>query len=148
VGGSYGGFMAAYLATRPGKFAAAVAISPATDWVSQHYTTNIPACDLRFLSGHPLDPGSDYAARNALRSVTAQTAPTLLTAGALDLATPAAQAVMFYRALAAHGVDSDLAIYPEEGHEVYGEAAVVDQHTRIMSWLERYLPETGQVPGG
>ncbi len=143
LGSSYGGFLAAYLATVPGRFAAAVAISPATEWISQHYTTNIPASDLRFLTGAPLDPASQYASRSALRAVTAATAPVLLTAGALDLATPPAQALMFCRALAEQGVHADLAIYPEEGHDVHQQDAIADQSTRIVMWLERYLPDVG-----
>ena len=141
IGSSYGGFLAAYLATMPGQLNAAVAISPITEWISQHYTTNIPSSDRRFLTGEPLDPASHYSTRNALRAVSADAAPVLLTAGALDLATPPAQAVMFYRSLMEHGVDASLAIYPNEGHDVRHHEAQIDLCTRILIWLEHYLPD-------
>lgn len=140
MGSSYGGFLAAWLATRPGRFAAAVAVSPATDWVSQHFTTNIPASDVRFLVGDPLDPTSQYVTRSPVRSVTAAAAPTLLTAGLLDLATPAGQAVEFHRALVEQGVGSDLALYPLEGHDVHGPEAALDHAARVLLWLEHHLP--------
>ncbi|WPB88006.1 prolyl oligopeptidase family serine peptidase [Streptomyces malaysiensis] len=60
TGNSYGGFMAAWLVATTKRFAAAVARSPVTDWVSQHYTSNIPGFDRMCLTGHPLDPQLIY----------------------------------------------------------------------------------------
>ena len=140
MGTSYGGFLAAWIATVPGAVYASVAISPATDWTSQHFTTNIPASDVRFLSGLPLDSDSHYTMRSALYAVTKQAAPVLLTAGALDLATPAAQASMFHRALREHGVPSEVVVYPLEGHDVLTFPAVSDHSARILDWLEVNLP--------
>lgn len=55
-----GGFMAASLVAATKRFAAAVARSPVTDRVSQHYTSNIPGFDRMCLTGHPLDPQLIY----------------------------------------------------------------------------------------
>lgn len=144
IGGSYGGFLSAWLAvTRPDRFAAAVAISPVTDWLSQHYTTNIPQSDVRYLDGGPLDPDSHYRTRSPVLAVTAGSAPVLLTGGALDLATPPGQAIELARALAEHGVDSDVAIYPKEGHEVHEWPALLDQTARLVAWFEHFLGAPG-----
>nr|MBA3431769.1 S9 family peptidase [Actinomycetota bacterium] len=45
AGGSYGGFVTAQLVAHTNRFAAAVAISPVTDWYSQHFGSNIGAWD-------------------------------------------------------------------------------------------------------
>jgi dipeptidyl aminopeptidase/acylaminoacyl peptidase len=66
--------------------------------------------------------------------------PTLLTAGAKDRCTPAGQAREFYQALISHGVDSELVIYPGEGHGVSRFPAVTDYLTRLVTWFERYMP--------
>jgi len=148
-GASYGGFLAAWLATRPGAFAAAMAVSPVTDWVSQHFTTNIPESDVRFLIGSPLDPSSQYRSRSPLVAASNHTSPLLLTAGQRDLATPPAQALEMHRALVELGVDSDLALYPHEGHDVHEWSAVLDHCTRMLMWFDRYLtraPTGGQPP--
>ncbi len=141
VGASYGGFLSAWLATQA-QVAAAVAISPATDWVSQHFTTNIPQSDARYLTGDPRDPDSQYRTRSPLMAASTNTSPLLLTAGSLDLATPPAQALLMHRALVELNVDTDIAIYPHEGHDVHAWPAVVDHLTRTLDWLEAYLPPT------
>jgi len=66
--------------------------------------------------------------------------PTLLTAGVKDRCTPASQAMEFYQALISHGVDSELVIYPGEGHGVSRFPAVTDYLTRLVTWFERYMP--------
>ena len=66
--------------------------------------------------------------------------PTLLTAGAKDRCTPAGQARAFYQALIGHGVDSELVIYPEEGHGVSRFPAITDYLTRLVTWFETYMP--------
>ncbi len=49
TGGSYGGFMSAWLVTQDPRFAASVPIAPVTDWFSQHHTSNIGFWDGEFL---------------------------------------------------------------------------------------------------
>jgi dipeptidyl aminopeptidase/acylaminoacyl peptidase len=140
LGNSYGGFMAAWLAATTDRFAAAVARSPVTDWISQHYTSNLPGFDRACFSGDPLDPASRHRGRSPLYLAGQVRTPLLLVAGALDLATPPQQAAMFHRALAEHGRDSTLVIYPEEGHGTRQHAATVDLCARILEFLERHMP--------
>ena len=56
VGGSYGGFMAAWLPAIDQRFAVSVAISPVTDWTSQHFTSSLAAWDQEFVGADPFDP--------------------------------------------------------------------------------------------
>ena len=44
-GGSYGGFLSAWLVTQCDRFAAAVPQAVVSNWISQHHTTNIPFFD-------------------------------------------------------------------------------------------------------
>jgi dipeptidyl aminopeptidase/acylaminoacyl peptidase len=46
----------------------------------------------------------------------------------------------FYQALISHGVDSELVIYPAEGHGVRRFPAVTDYLTWLVTWFERYMP--------
>jgi dipeptidyl aminopeptidase/acylaminoacyl peptidase len=70
------------------------------------------------------------------------TTPVLLTAGRHDRATPAGQAVEFYRALRERGVPTEVAVYPQEGHGVRDLPAIVDLATRAVAWFERFVPPT------
>jgi dipeptidyl aminopeptidase/acylaminoacyl peptidase len=139
---SYGGFMTSWLITQDSRFAAAVSASPSTNWLSMHYTCNIPAFCSFCLDDEPDNVGGRYYTRSPLLFAKNVRTPTLNVAGALDRCTPPTQAVEFHRALVANGVESELVIYPEEGHGVRSLIAQVDYHARVVDWLLRH---TGQA---
>jgi dipeptidyl aminopeptidase/acylaminoacyl peptidase len=141
MGVSYGGFMSAWLVTQDQRFKAAVAGSPVTEWYSFTFTTNIPRWGLWFLdNADPEEVGNQMHTRSPVMQASKARTPTLLTAGAKDRCTPVGQAREFYQALMGHGVDSELVIYPEEGHGVSRFPAVTDYLTRLVTWFERYMP--------
>ncbi len=141
MGVSYGGFMSAWLVTQDQRFKAAVAGSPVTEWYSFTFTSNIPRWGLWFLdNADPEETGNQVFTRSPVMYASKATTPTLLTAGAKDRCTPAGQAREFYQALSGHGVDSELVIYPEEGHGVGRFPAITDYVTRLVSWFEKYMP--------
>jgi dipeptidyl aminopeptidase/acylaminoacyl peptidase len=141
MGVSYGGFMSAWLVTQDQRFKAAVAGSPVTDWYSFTFTTNIARWGLWFLdNADPEKNGNQVHARSPAMHASKARTPTLLTAGAKDRCTPAGQAREFYQALISHGVDSELVIYPGEGHGVSRFPAVTDYLTRLVTWFDRYMP--------
>ena len=147
-GGSYGGFMSAWLVTRTERFAAACAFSPVTDWYSQHWGSNIGAWDSAFLESDPATPGGPYFDRSPVMFGSRVRTPVLVTAGLQDRCTPPGQAVEFYRALREHGVDADVAIYPEEGHGVRQMPALFDFCARAVGWFEKYMPARRGGSGG
>ena len=141
MGVSYGGFMSAWLVTQDQRFKAAVAGSPVTEWYSFTFTTNIPRWGLWFLdNADPEETGNQVHTRSPVMHASKARTPTLLTAGAKDRCTPAGQAREFYQALIGHGVDSELVIYPGEGHGVRQFPAVTDYLTRLVTWFEKYMP--------
>ena len=92
MGGSYGGFLSAWLITQSELFAAAVPMFPVTDWTQQHGISCIPGWDALFLA-----PGQDVDRSPLAHAAKART-PALFLAGALDRATPAGQALSMHRA--------------------------------------------------
>jgi dipeptidyl aminopeptidase/acylaminoacyl peptidase len=138
MGGSHGGFMTTWLVTQaPERFAAAVAISPVTDWRSQHFTSNIAHFDALFV-GAMDDAIRDE--RSPLLHAHKVRTPTFLTAGDVDRCTPPGQALEFHQALLENGVPAACAIYPGEGHGVRRYPAVLDWMTRIVGWFEEWMP--------
>jgi len=140
AGGSYGGFMSTWITSRTDRFAAAAAISPVTDWYSQHFTSNIGFWDADFLQASPTEAGNAYFERSPVFSASKVRTPTLVTAGLLDQCTPPGQAVEFYRALVEQGVEAALVQYPHEGHGVRNFPAAIDLCTRVVGWFERFMP--------
>jgi dipeptidyl aminopeptidase/acylaminoacyl peptidase len=139
-GGSYGGYMSAWLVTQDHRFRAAVSMAPATNWYSQHLTSNIGTFDSMFLDDDPRAPDSRFHSRSPVMHAKAARTPTLLIAGALDKCAPPGQAREFHRALTECGVQSALVIYPEEGHGIRGYPAVIDQCARALWWFQTHMP--------
>jgi dipeptidyl aminopeptidase/acylaminoacyl peptidase len=140
TGGSYGGFMSAWLPSIDQRFRAAVAISPVTDWYSERFDSNLGTWAADFLGGDPVTRQEHYHERSPVFAAGWNRTPTLLTAGARDRATPTGQAVEFHRALREHGVPSDVVVYPLEGHGVRDLPAAIDLAARTLAWFERFMP--------
>ena len=140
LGGSHGGFATSMAITRDHRFGAAVALSPVTDWWSQHGTSNIGQFDRLFLEADANATTGPYIERSPARHADTVRTPLLLVAGAVDHCTPVGQAQLMHAGLVDAGrVDSDLVVYPEEGHGVRSYPAVTDYCARVVAWFETYL---------
>ena len=139
TGRSYGGYMAAWLVTQTDLFAAAITMSPVTNYFSQHFTSNIPEFDERFLRDSPYNPTGRHHSRSPVFFASNATAPTLNIAGARDRSTPPTQAREFHRALLENGVTSELVIYPNAGHHIDDLDSQIDVCTRMLAWLDAFV---------
>lgn len=140
LGTSYGGFMANLLPARDDRFAAAVSMSPVTDWESFEFTSNIPEFATLFLGCRSGDADAEVRrARSPLTSVAQNRTPTLEVAGLRDLCTPAEQAVRFFDALSAQGTRSRLLTYPQAGHGVQHVPELMDLCEQVLRWLDEHL---------
>jgi len=140
TGVSYGGIMSAWIITQDTRFAAAVVVSPVTDYVSEQLTSHIPGFCENFLLDKYTNPGGEYFKRSAIMFADRVKTPTLNICGALDRNCPAVQAIEFHRALLQHGVTSMLVHYPKEGHWVQHHPAIADCGARIVSWFQEHMP--------
>jgi dipeptidyl aminopeptidase/acylaminoacyl peptidase len=142
MGGSYGGFMAAWAITQTDRFAASIPMAAVTDWLSFHNTTNIGRFDQLFLDGDPYEPDSDYLPRSPIMHARHVRTPTLVMHGELDLCVPVSQGQELYQALADAGVTTELVIYPREGHGWREREHVLDGNRRQREWFDRHLSGT------
>ncbi|WSQ15156.1 alpha/beta fold hydrolase [Streptomyces sp. NBC_01231] len=140
IGTSYGAVMSLVLPAIDSRFAAAIAVSPVSDWISQHYTSNIPRFDELFLQDSPHTLNSAYFHQSPLYRMGQSRTPTLVTAGLRDKCTPAQQAVEAHQALLRNGVETEPVLYPAQGHGVRGFPETTDYLCRILIWLQRHLP--------
>ena len=140
TGGSYGGYMTAWLITQDPRFAAAVPVSPVTNQVTEHLISNIPHFVSLFLKDTYVNAGGKYFERSPIMHAHKTKTPTLSTCGALDRCTPPEEAVQFHNALLENGVKSVLVTYPQEGHGVRKWPATVDFAARMVGWFEEHIP--------
>jgi dipeptidyl aminopeptidase/acylaminoacyl peptidase len=139
MGQSYGGFMTAWLITQDSRFAAAVAVAPVTNHVTEHLLSNIPHFVSLFLADVYSNPGGNYFQRSPVMHAHKVKTPTLGICGSLDRCTPPAEAVQFHNALLEAGVKSVLVTYPEEGHGIRKLPAAIDYAARVVGWFEEHL---------
>ncbi|HVT65417.1 MAG TPA: S9 family peptidase [Mycobacteriales bacterium] len=140
MGGSYGGYMSAWLITQCDLFAAAVPMFPITDWTQQHGISNISYWDEIFLDGRPYATDGQYRDRSPMAHVERVRTPALFIAGGLDRATPGGQALTMHRALLAQGIATECVTYPLEGHGTKDLSATIDSTARIADWFDRWMP--------
>jgi dipeptidyl aminopeptidase/acylaminoacyl peptidase len=139
MGGSYGGFMTSWLITQDPRFGAAIPVSPVTNWLSQHLTSNIPYFDTFCLGSRYTELSGNHYTRSPVQFAHRVRTPTLNICGALDRCTPPGQAREFHSALRENGVASVLVTYPQEGHGVRTFPAMVDYAARVVEWFETHL---------
>jgi dipeptidyl aminopeptidase/acylaminoacyl peptidase len=139
AGGSYGGFMSSWAVTQTDRFAAAIPFAVVTNWVSFHATTNIGQFDRLFLQADPYDAEGDYTQRSPVYHASKCRTPTLIIHGEDDLCTPLPQAVEFYNALVEAGCETELVVYPREGHGWTEREHVLDSWNRMRDWLAQHL---------
>ncbi len=140
MGGSYAGYMAAWIVTRTDRFKASLASAPVTNWISQHFQSNIPQWGRRFLPDTDHFPSGGYVDRSPVFFADRVTTPVWLEAGAHDRCCPPTQCIEYHEALRQHGVPTDLVIYPDKAHSVPTGELLVDYVQRQVDWITRWCP--------
>ena len=139
TGGSYGGFMSSWAVTQTDRFAASIPFAVVTNWTSFHGTTNIGAWDRKHMAADPFDAAGEYPKRSPVYHAHKCKTPTLIIHGEDDLCTPLPQATEFYNALVEHGCETELVVYPREGHGWSEREHQIDAWNRIAAWLRAHL---------
>ncbi len=149
MGGSYGGFMAAWAISHSDIFAAAVSICGDNNWLSFHNTSSLGGFDKVFLGADPYDPNGPFLQRSPVMRAKKISTPTLFLHGALDPIVPLGQAEEMHHAIAEAGCLTELVVYPREEHMVFNERShFVDAWQRIHSWMDCHLLGVGQCAKG
>lgn len=140
MGGSYAGYMAAWIVTRTDRFKAALASAPVTNWISQHFQSNIPQWGVRFLPDTEVLHGGGYVSRSPVFHAHRVSTPVWLGAGAHDRCCPPTQCLEYHEALRQHGVPTELVIFPTEAHSVPSGSGLYENLERQLDWITRWCP--------
>jgi dipeptidyl aminopeptidase/acylaminoacyl peptidase len=140
MGNSWGGFMAAYAPTATPRFSAAVASATISDWTALYYSgaAGIGSC-LALFEASPVEDPEAYRAPSAVLRMSQSRTPVLVIHGAADEAVPPAQGIALYKAAREAGLETELVLYPREGHVVMEREHQVDFAGRVVAWFDRHL---------
>jgi len=142
AGGSYGGYMVAWMNGHTHRYKAFVCHAGCFDWVAMN------ADDAWFW--FPKELGANYwddmkrvEAQNPRAFVKPMKTPTLVIHGLLDYRVPDAQGLAYYNALRAKGVPSRLVFFPDENHWILKPQNSRLWYREFEKWLARWV-----TPGG
>lgn len=141
IGGwSYGGYMAAWAVTQTTLFKASVSGAPMTD-LAFEYGAEAPGVNIgdTWALGNPYENLPLFTARSPVTFVKRVKTPTLLLCGENDATDPVGQCYQFHRGLKRYGVETELVVYPREGHGPREEKHRLDVLNRMLGWFEKYL---------
>jgi dipeptidyl aminopeptidase/acylaminoacyl peptidase len=139
IGGwSYGGYMASWAITQTTRFKAAITGAGLSDLAAEFGTEDDPAYDEWFY-GLPYEQPDGFRRSSPLTYIKSARTPTLILQGESDVIDPAGQSQALYRALKRYGVETELVLYPREGHGLREQQHLLDRLRRVVAWYDRHL---------
>ena len=138
-GGSYGGYMTAWLIGHYPMFRAAVAHAPVVNNISMWGTTDIPSFKEWSYGGRPLANVKLYWQQSPISSLKGCKVPTLVIVGDVDLRVPVGQAQELYRTVQSEGAPAKLIRYPREPHGIGEPRHKTDVMERQLAWFREHL---------
>lgn len=140
MGGSYGGYMTAWLTTRDHRWAGAIVERGFLDPVSFTGSSDIGW----FFGGRYLGEAPDaVAAQSPMAHIDQVRTPTLVIHSEQDWRCPVEQGQRWYVGLKRQGVPTELLLFPGEGHELSRSGTPkhrVARFEHILRWWATYLP--------
>jgi dipeptidyl aminopeptidase/acylaminoacyl peptidase len=146
TGGSYGGFMTAWVTTKTNRFKAAETDRMISEWTYWWGASDVQSLTNGEFFGRPWENQAMYDSLSPIRHVKNVKTPTLLVQSEEDFRTPMGNADLWYMALKAQGVPAEFVRYPRSTHELSrsGEPwLLVDRLNRLRQWFGYWLQEGG-----
>ena len=141
AGGSYGGYMADWIATHTGRFKAIVSHASVYDKVSMFATEEL-WFEEHDMQGTPWTNPESYkkwSPSTYAGELARFKTPTLVICGERDYRVPYTQSLEFFSALQRQGVPSKLVVFPDEGHWVLKPQNSQFWYKTFLDWLALYV---------
>ena len=143
MGGSYGGFLTAWVIARDHRYRSAVVERALIDWESMAGTSDINR-EFAGLYLHPATARDHPALWEASPLATAHriTTPTLIIHSENDLRCPIGQGEQLFTALLRNGIEVEMVRFPGEGHELSRSGTPrhrIERFEHILAWHDRHL---------
>jgi dipeptidyl aminopeptidase/acylaminoacyl peptidase len=141
AGGSYGGYMADWIATHSGRFKAIVSHAGVYDKTSMYATEEL-WFEEHDMQGEPWTNPESYrkwAPSTYAGELGKFKIPTLVVAGEKDFRVPYTQSLEFFNTLQRQSVPSKLVVFPDEGHWILKPQNSQFWYKTFLDWVGTYL---------
>ena len=138
AGGSYGGYMAAWIEGHTDRFRCIVNHAGVYNTLSQYASDMTQGRDKSF-GGEPWDGVENITGCNPAHTAAGFTTPMLVLHGERDYRVPVTQGLECYGVLKAKGVPARLVYFPDENHWILKPRNSVFWYREVMDWLARFL---------
>jgi len=139
AGWSYGGYMTMWAVTKTHRFHAAMAGAGIANWQSYYGENQIDEWLIPYFGASVYEDPGVYARSSPINFIQNVKTPTLIMVGEHDGECPAPQSLEFWHALKTLGVETQLVVYPGEGHAIARTDHRLDIITRLTEWFDHYL---------
>jgi len=147
-GGSYGGYMVAWMNGHTDRYKAYVCHAGCFDWVSM-FGGDAWYWFPKELGGWYWEREERVASQNPRSRVARMKTPTLVLHGLLDYRVPDTQGLAYYNTLQAKGIASRLVFFPDENHWILKPQNSRLWYGEFFAWLARFggtKPARARVP--
>ena len=141
AGGSYGAYLANWIATHNGRFKAIISHAGIYDKFSMYATEEL-WFEEHDMQGTPWSNPESYrkwAPLTYAAELSKFKTPTLVVCGERDYRVPYTQSLEFFNALQRQSVPSKLVVFPDEGHWVLKPQNSQFWYKTFLDWLATYL---------
>ena len=141
AGGSYGGFLANWIASHTGRFKAIISHAGVYDQAAMYATEELWFAE-HDMQGTPWGNPESYKKWSPMAyagELGKFKTPTLVIAGENDYRVPYTQSLEFFNTLQRQGVPSKLVVFPDEGHWVLKPQNSQFWYKTFSEWLATYL---------
>ena len=143
TGGSYGGYMVAWMNGHVpvGRYQAYVCHAGCFDWQAM-FADDAYTWHAKELGAWYWEDAAKVASQSPSAFVAKMQTPTLVIHGALDYRVPDGQGLAYYNTLKAKGVDARLLWFPDENHWILKPRNSKLWYGEFFSWLKAHDPQT------
>lgn len=139
AGGSFGGYMVAWMNGHTDRYRAYVCHAGVYDWVAQMASDSTRGRE-RALGAFPWEDPERVLRQSAHSYAKAFATPTLVLHGELDYRVPVTQGFEYYSTLRMRGVPARLVYFPDENHWVLKPQNSRRWYEEFFAWIERHVP--------
>lgn len=138
TGGSYGGYMVAWLTSQTDRYRCAIAHAAVTDLPGM-YASDITSGRAHAYGAEVWEDLDRVNRWSPAAHAAGYSTPTLVIHGERDYRVPVTQGLELYGVLQARGIPARLVYYPDENHWILTQGNSIHWYGEVSGWLDRYL---------
>lgn len=139
AGGSYGGYMAAWVAGHTDRFACLINHAGVNDFITQFGADVTSFGFTNVLGGKPWENAEGMQRNNPTTYAKNFKTPMLIIHGEKDYRVPYVNGTALYGIYRAMGLTARLVVYPDENHWILTPQNSIHWNWEFQSWLARYI---------